>query len=205
MDSPLFVVYTSSDPSVASVTGNTITIVGAGSVDITASQSGDDNYEAAAPVTQSLSVSRAAQTLTFSAPTSPQSYGDQSVELGASSNVAGLSVAYTSSDSAVLAVDILGLATAVGVGSADITASQAGNANYLPAFNITHTVTVIRGQQVISFEPLPVADSDAGTFELAATSNAGLVLTYTSSDTSVATVTGSGTLLLCVVNFFVLS
>ena len=62
--SGLEVSYASSDTSVATVSGNIVTIVGAGSTVITASQAGGDNYNAAPAVTQTLTVNRAAITVT---------------------------------------------------------------------------------------------------------------------------------------------
>lgn len=50
------ITYESSDPSVAAVDGTTMTITGSGSTWITASQQGDTNYQAAAPVQQLLTV-----------------------------------------------------------------------------------------------------------------------------------------------------
>lgn len=50
--SGLTVTYTSSNPAVATVSGNTVTIVGAGTTVIIASQNGNANYAAAAVVTQ---------------------------------------------------------------------------------------------------------------------------------------------------------
>jgi hypothetical protein len=47
---------TSSDLTVATIDGSTVTIVGAGTTTITASQAGDDNYHAADPVAQTLEV-----------------------------------------------------------------------------------------------------------------------------------------------------
>lgn len=63
--SGLGVTYESSNVNVATVSGGTITITGAGSTTITASQSGDTNYEAAAPVTQTLTVGQATAALTL--------------------------------------------------------------------------------------------------------------------------------------------
>ncbi|GAA4274338.1 hypothetical protein GCM10022258_36340 [Aquimarina gracilis] len=54
--SGLLVSYTSSDPSVATVSGNTVTIIGMGTTTITASQAGDANWNAANDVTQVLTV-----------------------------------------------------------------------------------------------------------------------------------------------------
>lgn len=53
------VAYTSSHPSVATVSGNTLTITGLGITTITASQPGNGNYLAAAPVPQELTIIRA--------------------------------------------------------------------------------------------------------------------------------------------------
>ena len=54
--SGLAVTYTSSDEAVATISDSTVTIVGAGTTTITASQAGDNNYNAATNVTQSLTV-----------------------------------------------------------------------------------------------------------------------------------------------------
>jgi hypothetical protein len=54
--SGLPVTYTSSNPSVATVSGNTVTVVGVGSTTITASQSGNGTYLPAVDVSQILAV-----------------------------------------------------------------------------------------------------------------------------------------------------
>ncbi|MDY8134327.1 choice-of-anchor tandem repeat GloVer-containing protein [Aquimarina sp. 2201CG5-10] len=55
-DSGLEITYTSSDETVATISGSTVTIVGVGTTNITASQSGNASYEAATDVMQSLTV-----------------------------------------------------------------------------------------------------------------------------------------------------
>lgn len=62
-DSGLAVSYASSHPAVATVDGSTITIVGAGTTTITATQDGDANFEAASPVERILSVEKAPATV----------------------------------------------------------------------------------------------------------------------------------------------
>jgi 2',3'-cyclic-nucleotide 2'-phosphodiesterase (5'-nucleotidase family) len=57
--SGLGVTYTSSNPSVATVSGSTVTLVGPGTTTITADQVGNVNYYAAASVNQSLTVTSA--------------------------------------------------------------------------------------------------------------------------------------------------
>lgn len=134
------VTYTSSNPSVATVSGSTVTIVGAGTTSITANQAGDANYAAASPVAQTLTVNQAAQTIAFAA-LGTKSYGAAAFSAGASAS-SGLPVSYTSSNPFVATVSG-GTITIVGVGTTEITASQAGNSNYLAAADVTQTLTVL--------------------------------------------------------------
>lgn len=62
--STLEVTYVSSNTTVATISGNTVTIVGAGTTDITASQAGDASYVAAAYMMRSLTVNTIALTIT---------------------------------------------------------------------------------------------------------------------------------------------
>jgi hypothetical protein len=62
-NSGLTVSYSSSDTAVATVAGSTVTVVGVGTTTITASQAGDDNYNAATSVPQSLTVTPGPTTL----------------------------------------------------------------------------------------------------------------------------------------------
>ncbi len=55
-DSGLTITYTSSNTSVATVSGDIVTIVGVGTTTITASQTGNTNYNAATPMDQTLTV-----------------------------------------------------------------------------------------------------------------------------------------------------
>ena len=57
--SGLSVSYTSSNPSTASVSGSTVTVLSVGTTTITATQSGDGNYNAAASVARTLTVTDA--------------------------------------------------------------------------------------------------------------------------------------------------
>jgi uncharacterized repeat protein (TIGR03803 family) len=57
--SGLPVIYKSSDVAVATINGNTVTVVGAGVTIITASQAGNENYLAAPDVSQTLTVNEA--------------------------------------------------------------------------------------------------------------------------------------------------
>ena len=59
LDSGLPVSYSSSNLGVATISGSTVTIVGAGTATITASQAGNASYAAAPSVTQVLTVNMA--------------------------------------------------------------------------------------------------------------------------------------------------
>src|SRR5262249_36268082 len=74
-DSGLSVSYSVvSGNAYASVTGNTVTITGAGPVTIEATQTGDSDYNAATPVQQSFTINKAS--LTVSAVHAYKNYGE---------------------------------------------------------------------------------------------------------------------------------
>ncbi|MEJ6979118.1 MBG domain-containing protein [Pedobacter sp. P351] len=72
--SGLSITYVSDNTSVATISGNTVTVKDAGTVKITASQAGNSSYDAASPVEQILVVNKKAITIT-AAPKS-KSYGE---------------------------------------------------------------------------------------------------------------------------------
>ncbi|MEQ9378675.1 MAG: Ig-like domain-containing protein [Imperialibacter sp.] len=186
--SGLAVSYASSNTSVATVSGNTVTIVGAGSTTITASQTGNANYNAATNVPQTLTVNKASQTITFAA-LPAKTFGDANFTLGATAS-SGLTVSYASSNTAVATVSG-NTVTIVGAGSTTITASQTGNANYNAAANVPQTLTVNKAGQTITFAALPAKTFGDANFTLGATSSSGLSVSYASSNTAVATVSGN--------------
>ncbi|MEI7901168.1 MAG: YDG domain-containing protein, partial [bacterium] len=136
--SGLAVSYTSSDPAVASVSGNLVTVLKAGITVITASQPGDGNYNAAADVPQPLTVNRAGQTITFGA-LAAKTYGDAPFALTATAS-SGLAVSYASSDPTVAGVSG-STVTILKAGSTVITASQTGNDSYNAATNVSQALT----------------------------------------------------------------
>ena len=119
--------YTSSDTLVATISGNTITIVGAGSSTITVTQAATTNYTLETATTTFL-VNQATPSITnFSIPAQPYSTPSFNIT-DPSSNSSG-AFSYTSSNT--LVVTIVGSTiTIVGAGSSIITATQAATANY---------------------------------------------------------------------------
>ncbi|HSB35179.1 MAG TPA: MBG domain-containing protein, partial [Nitrospirota bacterium] len=189
VSSGLTATYGSSNPAVATVSGNETRITGAGTAEITAYQAGDENHLAAKPVTRTLTVNKATQTITFSALV-PRTYGDMPFALDATVS-SGLTPSYTSSDRAVATVS--GSEVRIGnAGIAEITAYQAGDGNYLAAEPVRQVLTVNKAPQSIKFNALPVRTyGDEMPFLLFSTASSGLAATYESSNKTVATIRGN--------------
>jgi hypothetical protein len=129
------IVFTSSDETIATISGTTVTIVGAGTCTMTATREGDSEF-GAATATQPLTVNKASQTITF-ASLAARTVGETFTLTATASS--GLPVTYASSNgNATIAGSS---ATIVAAGSATITASQSGNANYYAATSVQRTQT----------------------------------------------------------------
>ena len=132
----------------ATVSGNMLTITGAGAVTVRASQSGDTNWNAASPVYQFFNVAKANQTITFG--TLPdKTYGDAPFTLSASASSAlAVTFSVVSGPSSISNLPSPTL-TLTGSGGVTLQASQSGDANWNAAtpvyqfFNIAQaTITV---------------------------------------------------------------
>jgi hypothetical protein len=135
--SGLPVAYASNTPSVCSVSGAAVSIMGAGTCSITATQGGSAGYATATPVTISFTVSPASQTITFGVlPT--QSATSQPFSLSALAS-SGLAVTFTATGNCAVSGSIV---TITGAGNCTITASQPGNGNYNPATSVTQTFAI---------------------------------------------------------------
>ena len=169
------VTFTSGNVAVATISGNTVTIVGAGVATITANQAGSDSYNAAASVEQTLTVNKASQTITFEA-IAAKTFGDPAFELAATSS-AGLQAGYTSSNEAVATISG-STVTIVGAGTTTITASQAGNGNYEAATGVEQTLTINKASQTITFAEIASQVLSTGSIALGATASSGLAVSY---------------------------
>jgi probable HAF family extracellular repeat protein len=178
----------------ATLAGNIVTITGVGTVKITATQSGNANYYAAPSVSQTFTVSKATQTISFG-PIPDQVYGVAPFALSATST-SGLPVTFAiTSGPASISGNVV---TITGVGTVKIKASQAGDANYKAATAVTQQFAVTAGQK-ITFAAPPNQIYPVAPFALSATASSGLpvTLTVTSGPATIAgniiTVTGAGT------------
>jgi hypothetical protein len=119
------------------LSGATVHLTGAGSCTVTASQPGDADYNPAQDVSRTFAIAKASQTIIFRR-LANKTYGtpDFSIRARASS---GLAVSFAASGKCTVSGARVHLR---GVGSCRITASQAGNANYNPAPDVSRTFSI---------------------------------------------------------------
>jgi hypothetical protein len=152
-DSGLSVSYSSDNSNVVQVSGNKLIIKGVGTATITASQAGNDNYNAAIAVSQPQVITKANQTIAFGVLSSHPYSLDGEIDLTAKAiSDSGLSVSYSSDNSNVVQVSGNKLIIK-GVGTATITASQAGNDNYNAAIAVSRTINIITVSITANFIP----------------------------------------------------
>ncbi|NDB96443.1 MAG: hypothetical protein EBZ78_09840, partial [Verrucomicrobia bacterium] len=145
--------FSSSEPGVATIDASGLVhVVGAGTTTFTVNQAADANYNAAVVVTQTLTVRKIDQTITGLAATDSKVYGGEPFNLAATAS-SGLDVSYASSDTAVATVSG-NVVTILKAGSTVITASQAGDNNYMAAPAVTQTLTVVRATPTITVAPM---------------------------------------------------
>ena len=168
------IIFTSSNMQIANIDGNQVAILGAGTIDITASQAASENYEAAQDVVQQLIINKADQTLTFETP-GDQVFGVEPFDLVATSD-AGLEVQFevTEGPATVSGSEI----TITGAGVITVQATQPGDQNFNAATPIPRIINVAKGSQIITAEPIPDQRSDAEPFTVIASSSSNLPLNF---------------------------
>jgi hypothetical protein len=179
--------YTSSNPQVATISGNTVTINGAGNCVITAYQA-ETAYFYAADTSANLVVNKAHPSLGPLDTQSPQVYGVTYSLTDPSSNSPG-AFTYTSSNTSIATIDGNEVTT-VGVGSCIITAYQAETDNY---FSADTSANLVVNKATPNIGPLDTQSPQywGVTYSLTdPSSNSSGAFTYTSSETSIATING---------------
>jgi hypothetical protein len=204
--SGLSVSFSSSDNTVAEVSGNILTLKKGGAITVTANQGGNGIYLPAPSVTQALTViddTQQAQTITWTQTLGTRAFGVADLNLTATAS-SGLAVSYQSSDTAVASIVGSSLRV-IGAGTASITATQAGDGAYQAATPVIKTVTVTKANQQIvtngGSTTLPDLTKDNGDFEFVPAlksrnsvtlQDTGLALSLSSSNSAVVEITGGG-------------
>jgi hypothetical protein len=156
--SGLPVVFSVAGP--ATVSGNTLTPNGSGSVTLSANQPGNTLFLAAPQLSRTITVTlpppTLAQRITFPQP-APRTYGDAPFALAATTDAAGLAVRFT-----VVSTNPAGIATLetdartltiTGAGSIVLRADQPGDATRKPATAVTRTLLVTKKPLLVSGVP----------------------------------------------------
>jgi hypothetical protein len=185
----------------ATIAGNMVTLTGAGTVVLSASQAASGNY-AAATANASFVVAAIVPTLSF-APIAGQTYGNPPFAVSATSASSG-AVPYTVvSGPATIAGNIV---TLTGAGTVVLSASQAASGNYATATaNASFVVAAASGTPIVptlSFAPIAGQTYGNAPFAVSATSASSGAVTYTvvSGPATIVgnllTLTGPGTVML---------
>ncbi|RYD49454.1 MAG: VWA domain-containing protein, partial [Verrucomicrobiaceae bacterium] len=160
----------------ATITGNTVTLTGSGTVIVRASQAGNADYASAPNVDQSFTVQKISQTITFPA-IGNRLMNNPTVSLtgaAAATTTSGLPITYAvASGPATLSGTTL---TLTGEGVVTVSASQVGNITYNPA-TVTQAFTVSRVSQTINFPALQITSPIVSLIG-GATTTSGLPITY---------------------------
>jgi hypothetical protein len=158
----------------ATISGNTLTLTGAGSVTIRAAQAGNADYLAAAAVEQTFTVAMANQTLTFGA-LAAKTFGDAPFTVTATAS-SGLAPTFSIvSGPATISGNTI---TLTGAGDVTVRAAQIGNVNYNAAAAVDQAFSVAKRAQTITFAALPDRPATAANYTLAATASSGLPVTF---------------------------
>ncbi|HRB71463.1 MAG TPA: T9SS sorting signal type C domain-containing protein [Flavobacterium sp.] len=147
--SGLAVSYSSSNPAVATISGTTVTIIGAGTTNITASQAGDANYNAATDVVRTLTVSKKNANITGVTANNKVADGTTAATLSGTPTLTGIlaadvaNVTLGGTPVATFASSAIGNGIAVTVTGYTISGSAAANYNVVQPTGLTANITAI--------------------------------------------------------------
>ncbi len=184
--SGLAVTYTSTTPTICTVSGSVVTFVTTGTCGMDANQAGNVDYLTAPQVGHAWVVGKSTQTITFTNP-GTQTYG-HALTLTATAS-SGLTVTYTSTTPTICTVSG-SVVTFVTTGTCGMAANQAGNVDYLAAPQVGHAWVVAKSGQTITFAN-PGTQRVGAVVPLGAVASSGLTVSYTSTNTAVCTISGS--------------
>lgn len=186
--SGLPITYVSQSPAICAVSGNVVTMLGAGNCSLRATQPGDATVFAATPVDQIIAIGKANQSINFA------NMGQQSFVANGTFNVnatatSGLSASLMSLSPNVCSASDLTV-TMISPGICGLRASQAGNANFNAAMNVDYQVQIGQISQSIEF-PSQANQALAGTpLVISAIATSSLPISFTSLTPAICTTSG---------------
>ena len=136
------VTFTSNTAGICTVAGSTVTMVTAGTCTIAADQAGNGSFNAAPQVVESFAIDQGVNVIAFTGPADTDiTAGTVSLAASASS---GLGVSFASTTASVCTVAGTTV-TLVSVGTCSITASQAGDTNFVAAADVVKSFATTGG------------------------------------------------------------
>jgi hypothetical protein len=184
--SGLPVTFTTTTPSICSVSNGAATLLTPGYCAVEATQAGNTDYTAAPGVGRNLQVVKAPQTITFTSIASQPALTSVTLSATASSS---LTVAFTSLTPSVCTVTS-GSTSLLEHGTCTIEASQSGDTLYAAAPNVSESFMVSYVGQTITF-PAITEQSALSTYTLSATASSGLPITFTTTTPSICSISGN--------------
>ena len=191
--SDLTVSFTSTTPSICTVSDTTVTYVGAGKCRVVASQEGDENYDPAVNIAREITVNKGTQsTLTVSSTTG--TYGTELILTTSGGSGTGI-VSYaidTNANSATCSITSEGLIS-TSAGECAVIATKADDVNYLSKTSASTLITLQKAAQSIAFTPIAGSGTllQGGTIAASARASSGLTVTISSDTESKCTVSGT--------------
>ena len=167
-----------------------------GTISITASQSGGTDvnnsnitYLAAESITQTFSISKSDQFITFDALPDRNITDGTTFSLSATAS-SSLAVTFESNDTNLLTISGT-TATIKDEGPVTITASQAGNDTFNPASKSRSFNLFKKDQTISNFDAIADTNTSVSSISLSTSASSRLAVVYESNDTSVASISGS--------------
>ena len=157
-----------------SISGNSLSITGAGMVTISASQVGNENYNSATDVLQSFEISKADQAISF-AELDDKTFGDAAFDLSASAS-SGLDVIFSLVSGPTTISE--NTVTITGAGAVTIAANQGGNSNYNSANEVHQSFDIAKADQIITINAIDDKLITDVPFDVVAQVDSDLVLEY---------------------------
>ncbi len=168
----------------ATLSGKQLSFTGVGKVVIEASQAGNSTWLAAGSVKQTITVVKAAQTITFPG-IGEQTWPVAPITLQATAS-SGLTITYSVSGHAEISGSVLKVTAP---GTVNVSAREVGNSNYAAATPVTVSFKVAKAAQAITFPA--IGDHRVGdVFTVTASANSGLPVAF-SIQSGPATISGN--------------
>ena len=184
--SGLALTYSSTTPTICTVSGSSVTGVAGGTCIIVANQAGGANYNPAPQQTKSININANNQNISFAAQSSLLIGGGLTLSASSSS---GLPVSFSTTTPTLCTVSgtqVTGLAA----GDCWVVATQAGNGSFLAALPVTQSVVITKNAQSLAFGAAPgVAVGYAASLSATATSQ--LAVSFSSATPAICAVSGS--------------